>query len=85
MLKPVNYTIVPGVTVVAASLSLVNALGIDDVTMELIVLGESVACLDAVLAHSGSLARQVLGRTIPAEDIFSHWEMTPGVSRFVLG
>ena len=85
MLNPVIFMIVPGVTVVAAGIRTEEILGEQDEMLELIVLGETIACLDAVVAHSGSLARQLVGRPIAAEDVFTHSEVAPGVCRFVLG
>ena len=85
MLKAVNYTLVPDVVIVAAGLSSFEGLAGDEPALELIVLGEETACLDAIVAHAGSLSKRLVGQELPAEDVFSTRTLAQGVQRFVLG
>ena len=79
---PVHHVIVPGVIVVAARWRYERVL--ESNALELVVLGEHVACLDAIIAHSGSLSQRIMGEAIEAEDVLSQSDWA-GVNRFVLG
>jgi len=84
MYTAVNFTIVPGVVVVAVRKNTrPHEDGVDE-TMDMVVLGEHVACLDAIVAHEGSLSKRLIGHQLPCEDVLM-CEDREGVNHFLLG